>query len=112
MGVLSLQSIILLLQLAQHRATQGKSFCLALEEPELHVPPGLQRRLIHRVHALSTQTIVSTHSPLVASYSEPTNVLMLQIDKGQLAANRLLDCVGSSRRAVVPGGLASRDARF
>ncbi len=89
MGVLSLQSIILLLQLAQHRATQGKSFCLALEEPELHVPPGLQRRLIHRVHALSTQTIVSTHSPLVASYSEPTNVLMLQIDKGQLAANPL-----------------------
>jgi hypothetical protein len=43
MGVLSLQSIILLLQLAQHRATQGKSFCLALEEPELHVPPCLRR---------------------------------------------------------------------
>ena len=89
MGVLSLQSIILLLQLAQHRAANGKSFCLALEEPELHVPPGLQRRLIHRVHALSTQTVVSTHSPLVASYSEPTNVLMLQIDNGQLAANPL-----------------------
>lgn len=89
MGVLSLQSIILLLQLAQHRSNQGKSFCLALEEPELHIPPGPQRRLIHRVHALSTQTIVSTHSPLVASYSEPTNVLMLQIDKGQLVANPL-----------------------
>lgn len=89
MGVLSLQSIILLLQLAQHRAANGKSFCLALEEPELHIPPGLQRRLIHRVHALSTQTVVSTHSPLVASYSEPTNVLMLQIDNGQLAANPL-----------------------
>ncbi|MGA2862934.1 MAG: AAA family ATPase [Verrucomicrobiota bacterium] len=89
MGVLSLQSIILILQLAQHRATQGKSFCLALEEPELHVPPGLQRRLIHRVHALSTQTVVSTHSPLVACYSEPTNVLMLQIENGQLAANPL-----------------------
>lgn len=89
MGVLSLQSIILLLQLAQYRAKNGKSFCLALEEPELHVPPGLQRRLIHRIHALSTQTIVSTHSPLVASFSEPTNVLMLQIDKGQLAANPL-----------------------
>lgn len=41
MGVLSLQSIILLLQLAQHRATQGKSFCLALEEPELHVLVGM-----------------------------------------------------------------------
>ena len=89
MGVLSLQSIILLLQLAQHRAAHGKSFCLALEEPELHVPPGLQRRLIHRVHALSTQTIVSTHSPLVASYSEPTNILMLQIDKGRLTASPL-----------------------
>ncbi len=89
MGVLSLQSIILLLQLAQQRSTHGKSFCLALEEPELHVPPGLQRRLIHRVHALSTQTIVSTHSPLVASNSDPTNVLMLQINKGQLVANPL-----------------------
>lgn len=89
MGMLSLQSIILLLQLAQLRAAQGKSFCLALEEPELHVPPGLQRRLTHRVHALSTQTIISTHSPLVASYSDPTNVLMLQIDDGQLVANPL-----------------------
>jgi putative ATP-dependent endonuclease of the OLD family len=89
MGVLSLQSIILLLQLAQLRASQNKSFCLALEEPELHVPPGLQRRLIHRVHALSTQTIVSTHSPLVASHSEPTNVLMLQNDNGKLTANAL-----------------------
>jgi putative ATP-dependent endonuclease of OLD family len=89
MGILSLQSIILLLQLAQHRATQGKSFCLALEEPELHIPPGLQRRMIHRVHTLSTQTIVSTHSPLIAPYSEPRNVLMLQIDRGQLTANPL-----------------------
>ena len=46
MGLLALQSFLLLLELGRERIRLGKSFLFALEEPELHIPPGMQRRLI------------------------------------------------------------------
>ena len=52
-GLLSLQHLLLLLQFGRLRAEAQKGFWMALEEPELHVPPALQRRLVHRIQALS-----------------------------------------------------------
>jgi putative ATP-dependent endonuclease of OLD family len=63
---------------------------MALEEPELHVPPPLQRRLVHRIQALSTQTFVSTHSPMVAAMADPHSVTVLRNDAGSLSAMPLL----------------------
>ena len=63
---------------------------MALEEPELHVPPALQRRLVHRVQALSQQTFVSTHSPMVAALADPKGVAVLRNDDGQLTSVPLL----------------------
>jgi hypothetical protein len=65
-GLVSLQHLLLLLHFGRVRAQQQQSFLLAMEEPELHVPPPVQRKLIHRIRSLSTQTIVVTHSPVVA----------------------------------------------
>lgn len=90
-GLISLQQLLLLLHFGRLRAERGQGFMLALEEPELHVPPPIQRRLIHRIQALSTQTIVGTHSPVVASGCEPTSVLILQNRDGNLASRPLLD---------------------
>ena len=45
-GLISLQSLALLLEIGRTRRERGESFIFALEEAELHVPPGLQRRLI------------------------------------------------------------------
>src|ERR1700734_1607274 len=59
-GLVSLQWLLLLLQFGRQRAASNQGFWMALEEPELHVPPALQRRLVYRIQALSTQTIVST----------------------------------------------------
>lgn len=88
-GLVSLQHLLLLLQFGRQRAAAGEGFWMALEEPELHVPPALQRRLVHRIQALSTQTFVSTHSPMIASIPDPRTVLILRNSGGTLTAEPL-----------------------
>ncbi|HEX8902423.1 ATP-dependent nuclease [Vitreimonas sp.] len=89
-GLVSLQHLLLLLQFGRQRAQSGETFWMALEEPELHVPPPLQRRLVHRIQALSAQTFVSTHSPTVAAISNPQSVLVLRNEAGELSSTPLL----------------------
>ena len=64
---------------------------MALEEPELHLPPAVQRRVLSRLQSLSTQTIVSTHSPLVAAYCDPTALLVVRNEGGTLTAKPMLE---------------------
>ncbi len=90
-GLISLQSLFLLLHFGQRRINEGESFCMALEEPELHLPPAVQRRVLSRLQSLSTQTIVTTHSPLVAAYCDQTSLLVVRNDDGTLAAKALLE---------------------
>jgi putative ATP-dependent endonuclease of OLD family len=89
-GLLSLQHLLLLLQFGRMRAEAHEGFWMALEEPELHVPPALQRRLVHRIQALSQQTFVSTHSPMVATLADPKGVAILRNDGGTLTSVSLL----------------------
>lgn len=92
-GLVSLQWLLLLLQFGRRRAEAGQGFWIALEEPELHVPPALQRRIVHRLQALSTQTIVSTHSPMVAALSDSRALAMLRNDGGTLTCKTLAEAV-------------------
>lgn len=89
-GLLSLQHLLLLLQFGRIRAEADEGFWMALEEPELHVPPALQRRLVHRIQALSRQTFISTHSPMVAALADPKGVAVLRNDGGVLTSVPLL----------------------
>jgi hypothetical protein len=89
-GLISLQHLLLLFHFGRQRAQAREGFWMALEEPELHVPPPLQQRLVHRIQALSTQTFVSTHSPIVAAMSDPTSVVVLRNQDGRLSATPLL----------------------
>jgi predicted ATP-dependent endonuclease of OLD family len=90
-GLLSLQSLFLLLHFGQKRVEDGESFCMALEEPELHLPPAVQRRVLSRLQSLSTQTIISTHSPLVAAFCDATSLLVVRNDTGTLTAKPMLE---------------------
>jgi len=89
-GLISLQSLFLLLHFAQKRIEEGGSFIMALEEPELHLPPSIQRRILARLQALSTQTIVTTHSPLISAYCEATSLLIVRNGAGSLDVKPLL----------------------
>lgn len=89
-GLISLQHLLLLVHFGRMRAQQNASFMLAMEEPELHIPPPLQRKLIHRIRSLSTQTIIVTHSPVVAAACDPTALTVVHNNAGIMHASRLL----------------------
>ena len=90
MGLLSLQTFILLIELGRERVRVGKPFLFAMEEPELHIPPGMQRRLISQAVAIAEQTICTTHSPRVAAYYPATSVQILDRNPARLAATPML----------------------
>lgn len=90
-GLISLQSLFLLLHFGHKRIESGEGFCMVLEEPELHLPPAVQRRVLGRLQALSTQTIVSTHSPLVAGFCDPEALLILRNENGVLTGKPMLE---------------------
>jgi putative ATP-dependent endonuclease of the OLD family len=90
MGLLSLQTFILLLELGRERRRQGKPFLFAMEEPELHIPPGMQRRLVAQAVSIAEQTICTSHSPRVAAYYPATSVQMLDRRPTGLVSTPLL----------------------
>ena len=77
-GLISLQTLLLLLEFGRFRQANQQNFILAAEEPELHMHPGMHRRLIARIRGLSTQTIISTHSPEIAAYYKPNEINIVE----------------------------------
>ncbi len=90
MGLLSLQTFILLLELGRERVRMGKPFLFAMEEPELHIPPGMQRRLISQAVSIAEQTICTSHSPRVAASYPATSVQILDRSSARFAATAML----------------------
>lgn len=90
-GILALQTLVLLLETGRARRAANLSFILALEEPELHVPPGLQRQIVSEGMAVADQTICTTHAPRVASMYTADRVHLLRRSGGVLHATRLLE---------------------
>lgn len=88
-GLISLQTLILLIQFGQIRVAAGDGFMMVIEEPELHVPPPLQRKLLRMMQAMATQTIVTTHSPTVASIPDPHEIQMVANSGGTLSVRPL-----------------------
>ncbi len=111
-GLISLQTLILLMRFGALRVANGESFFMAIEEPELHVPPPLQRKLLHILQRMATQTIVTTHSPTVAAVPDPHLLSLLVNENGVLTARPLL-AKPLSRDATSPRRglfLSNRDA--
>lgn len=90
MGLVSLQTLLLLLEVGRARKAKGLPFMLALEEPELHLAPGLQVRLVAAAIAISDQTICTTHSPRVAAVYQPADTFVMTSVAGLVAAKPLL----------------------
>lgn len=89
-GLISMQTLILLMRFGSLRIANNEAFLMAIEEPELHVPPPLQRKLLHLMQSLATQTIITTHSPTVAAVPEPHQLVLIVNRGGMLQAKPLL----------------------
>lgn len=92
-GLVSLQSLLLLMQFGKARAETDQSFVMAVEEPELHIQPSQQKRLVNRLNALCDQTIVTTHSPIVAAMFPAPDTLFIETRGGTLTAKPLINTV-------------------
>ncbi len=92
-GLVSLQSLLLLMQFGKARAEMRQSFVLAVEEPELHIQPSQQKRLVNRINALCNQTLVTTHSPIVAAMFAAPDTLLIETREGTLNARPLINSV-------------------
>ena len=90
-GFLSIQTLTLLLEFGRARRAAGKNFIIAIEEPELHLPPGLQRSIMFQAFQVADQVICTTHSPRVASFAEATQISVLDNPEGSFRSIRLLD---------------------
>jgi putative ATP-dependent endonuclease of the OLD family len=88
-GLISLQTLILLMRFGQLRVAAGDGFMMVIEEPELHVPPPLPRKLLRMMQTMATQTVVTTHSPTVASIADPHEIQMVAKSGGALSVNPL-----------------------
>ncbi|MGA3143465.1 MAG: AAA family ATPase [Verrucomicrobiota bacterium] len=89
-GLVSLQSLLLLLEVGRVRLAKGLPFILALEEPELHLSPGIHGRLVAEALATADQVICTTHSPDVARVFPATSALIVTNEVGHLAARPFL----------------------
>ena len=83
-GVISLQTLLLLFEFGRARAESGENFIFAAEEPELHLHPGHHRRLVSRIRGVSAQSITTTHSPEIAAYYKPEEILILRNSDGEM----------------------------
>jgi energy-coupling factor transporter ATP-binding protein EcfA2 len=85
-GFLCLQVFLILIAFARRRKELHRNFILVAEEPESHLHPSLQSRLIHRIRSYSDQCIITTHSPQVASLFKPRQAAYLANPDGNLSA--------------------------
>lgn len=88
-GMVSLQSFLVVLAIAERRRKAAKNFILVAEEPELHLHPSLHRRLANRIRGVSTQSLLTTHSPVVAAAFKPNESVLVSNISGTLTAQRL-----------------------
>ncbi len=89
-GIISLQTLVLLMRFGSLRKQRGENFIMLIEEPELHVPPPQQRKLLHTLKKTAMQTIITSHSPIVSSVADPHQLVLLVNRAGTLSANPLL----------------------
>lgn len=89
-GLVSLQTLLLLLEVGKGRRAKGESFILALEEPELHLAPGIESRLVAEALRLADQVVCTTHSPEVARLFDATATLVVSNENGTAVGRALL----------------------
>lgn len=64
---------------------ENQSVIFVMEEPEIALPPHIQRRMTKFVVERMGQSIITSHSPYVIERFEPDNVVILDRKDGELA---------------------------
>ncbi len=97
-GTLNMLVLAMLSQIAEDK----QNVIFAMEEPETAIPPYAQKRIVHEVRKLSSQSIFSSHSPYILEEfgTEEISVLM-----------RGTDCVLQQASIELPASVKSKRYR-
>lgn len=77
---------ILVLSLLSMIAEMKENVIFAMEEPEIALPPHVQKRVVLSVIEKSTQSLFTSHSPYVLEEFSPNNILTISKSDGILVA--------------------------
>ena len=72
-GTINMLVLAMLTQIAEDK----QNVIFAMEEPETAVPPYAQKRIVHEVRRLASQTLFTSHSPYVMEVFELSETLVL-----------------------------------
>lgn len=76
----------LVLSLLSMIADIKENVIFAMEEPEIALPPHIQKRIVLSVVEKSTQALFTSHSPYVLEEFDPRNILVVSREKGIMKA--------------------------
>lgn len=75
-GTINMLVLAMLSQIAEDK----QNVIFAMEEPETAIPPYAQKRIVHEIRKLASQTIFTSHSPYVLEEFAPDETVILTRD--------------------------------
>jgi len=75
-GTINMLVLAMLSQIAEDK----QNVIFAMEEPETAVPPYAQKRIVHEIRKLASQTLFTSHSPYVLEEFTPDETIVLARD--------------------------------
>lgn len=76
-GTINMLVLAMLSQIAQDK----QNVIFSMEEPETAIPPYAQKRIVHEIRKLASQTIFTSHSPYVLEEFTPDETIVLARDE-------------------------------
>lgn len=85
-GTINMLVLAMLSQIAQDK----QNVIFAMEEPETAIPPYAQKRIVHEIRKLASQTIFTSHSPYVLEeFALEETVVLARNEHGSLTQSKI-----------------------
>jgi len=92
---------VLVLSLLTLIAERKKNVIFAMEEPEIALGPTVQRRIITKLKEVSTQALVTSHSPYVAEQMLPDQIVVLRRGVGGTLSSKVAHATGILKEKIL-----------